>query len=668
MKETEELKNVLFSLRLQAAGKVKTLDWSMEKLEKVLKATKNNTARDAHGHVYELFKFGGRDLKLSLLKLCNLTKSKQEYPEIFQLSNITSIYKQKGRKDDLNSDRGVFNVVKIRSILDKLIYNDNYQIIDSNMSCSNIGGRKNRNIRDHLFVINAIINDAIQNNEAIDIQTVDVTKCFDKMNYKETANDLYDAGVINDQFVTLANSNKKCKVAIKLPGGSQTKRIEIEEIEMQGTVPAPLKCSVQIDTLGKECLKNNEGLFKYKGCTSVPPLSFIDDVLGITKCSVSGVELNALIQSKMNHKKLQLSQEKCFKMHVGKTTSECPILKVDGKEMNLVERETYLGDIVTSDGNLNENIEARFNKGIGIVNQIIAILNEVSFGHFYFEMALLFRQSMLINSILCNFEVLHGLKKSHIEKMEAVDRYFMRRIFQSPISTPVESYYIETSVLPLKFVIIGRRLMYYHNLLQKDDSELVKMVFLTQGKLSVKNDWINYLKDDLSLCQIVLSENEIKLMKKEKFKKLVNDKLRQLTNEYLTSLQQSHRKTRNIFVTEKMKPYLRSEEISLEEKRMLFLMRNFMCDVKTNYKTLYANNMRCRLCDKFEESESHLTICEEGVDEEIQKNLKNVSVTDVWASSFRQITSIQIINKLFKLRNLKYEKKKLSTQTQVQPL
>ena len=75
-------------------------------------------------------------------------------------------------------------------------------------------------------------------------------------------------------------------------------------------------------------------------------------------------------------------------------------------------------------------------------------------------MALLFRQSMLINSILCNFEVLHGLKKSHIEKMEAVDRYFMRRIFQSPISTPVESFYIETSVLPLKFVIIGRMLMY----------------------------------------------------------------------------------------------------------------------------------------------------------------------------------------------------------------
>ena len=32
----------------------------------------------------------------------------------------------------------VFNVVKIRSILDKMIYNDFYDIIDSSMSCSNI--------------------------------------------------------------------------------------------------------------------------------------------------------------------------------------------------------------------------------------------------------------------------------------------------------------------------------------------------------------------------------------------------------------------------------------------------------------------------------------------------------------------------------------------------
>ena len=186
---------------------------------------------------------------------------------------------------------------------------------------------------------------------------------------------------------------------------------------MQGTVLAPLKCSVQIDTLGKECLKNQEGVYKYKGCTSVPPLSYIDDVLGITKWSSSSVKLNALIQSKMNHKKLQLNQSKCFKMHVGKPSECCPELKIDGKKMISVEKETYLGEILSSDGRLTDNIKERYNKGIGNVNKILAILNEVSFGYFYFEMALLFRQSMLINSMLCNIEVLYGLSKSDIETL-----------------------------------------------------------------------------------------------------------------------------------------------------------------------------------------------------------------------------------------------------------
>ena len=117
-------------------------------------------------------------------------------------------------------------------------------------------------------------------------------------------------------------------------------------------------------------------------------------------------------------------------MHVGKASESCPTLKVDGKKMMSVEKEKYLGDILTSDGKLNENIKERFNKGIRIVNQILSILNEVSFGHFYFEMALRFRQSMLVNSTLCNFEVLYGPSKAHVEKIESVDKYFMRKIFQ----------------------------------------------------------------------------------------------------------------------------------------------------------------------------------------------------------------------------------------------
>ena len=39
----------------------------------------------------------------------------------------------------------------------------------------------------------------------------------------------------------------------------------IENLEMQGTVLAGLKCSISIDTFGKECLENvHDVLYNYK--------------------------------------------------------------------------------------------------------------------------------------------------------------------------------------------------------------------------------------------------------------------------------------------------------------------------------------------------------------------------------------------------------------------
>ena len=102
------------------------------------------------------------------------------------------------------------------------------------MSSSNIGARKNRNIRDHIFVINTILHDIKKNNNSsIDIGLYDVRKCFDKMWASETSNDIYDAGVKDDTFVLIANSNKSCQIAVKTPWGSTTPRVEFQNIEMQ---------------------------------------------------------------------------------------------------------------------------------------------------------------------------------------------------------------------------------------------------------------------------------------------------------------------------------------------------------------------------------------------------------------------------------------------------
>ena len=96
------------------------------------------------------------------------------------LSNITTLYKQKGSRLSLNSERGIFILTSLKRILDKQIYVDKYSSIDENMSDSNIGARRGRNIKNHLFMIYGIINSVVRGNEdCVDIQNYNIKKAFD---------------------------------------------------------------------------------------------------------------------------------------------------------------------------------------------------------------------------------------------------------------------------------------------------------------------------------------------------------------------------------------------------------------------------------------------------------------------------------------------------------
>ena len=108
--------------------------------------------------------------------------------------------------------------------------------------------------------------------------------------YTETSNDLFKAGVQDDTFILVTNSNKDCQVAVKTPWGSLTERVTLKELEMQGTVLSNIKCSVQIDSLGKDCITENKGLYKYKDCIKIPPPFMVDDVVIVSNCGTDSIK------------------------------------------------------------------------------------------------------------------------------------------------------------------------------------------------------------------------------------------------------------------------------------------------------------------------------------------------------------------------------------------
>ena len=74
-----------------------------------------------------------------------------------------------------------------------MIYHEKFPLIDKNMTDSNIGARKRRNIKNHLFILYGIINSVLKGeSESVDIQIYDLVKAFDVLWLEDCMNDAWD--------------------------------------------------------------------------------------------------------------------------------------------------------------------------------------------------------------------------------------------------------------------------------------------------------------------------------------------------------------------------------------------------------------------------------------------------------------------------------------------
>jgi hypothetical protein len=174
-------------------------------------------------------------------------------------------------------------------------------------------------------------------------------------------------------------------------------------------------------------------------------------------------------------------KSKCHKLHIGANHGMCPILKVHNTVMESVTEDTYSGDIISSDGKNSKNIADRISRGIGKINQIEQMLEMVSLGEHFVDIATLFRESMFVNSILTNAEIWYSFSESEVKEFESLDRILLRKFLKVPISTPQESFYLELGILPLGVIVKARRINYLHYLLTKGENEMLYKFVLHNG-------------------------------------------------------------------------------------------------------------------------------------------------------------------------------------------
>ena len=350
-------------------------------------------------------------------------------------------------------------------------------------------------------------------------------------------------------------------------------------------------------------------------------LGMVDDVLSISDCGYKTRRMNAFLNAKTAVKRLQLGPDKCHVMHVGKNIPEYKkdTLYVDGWEMKEIQNkstgevevqetlqgnsiiseninEKYLGQIISSDASNVANVTSRTRKGTGMTHTIESIMKNVPGGRFHFEIAVILRNAYLISSMLSCSEVWYNINEHELRKLEQVDEKLLLMILNCSSQVTHETLYLELGLMPIRFIIKLRRIIYFQHILhQKPNNFLIYNFLLAQIEEPKRNDWASTVKADLEELNIDSSISEIEAMKSETYKTICKEKIKKKAFEYLENRKSEHEKVRHIkYEKLEMAGYLKSNDLdlSVRERQFLFQCRMSDIDLRANrtwkYKDIYC--------------------------------------------------------------------------------
>ena len=604
--ELKELKEYLCHLRLKITETKQYSKWELKDLHNAINKLKNNKCRDPHGHINELYKHMGSDGLSSLLTLLNQIKDVIMMPSKLCVSNISTIYKGKGSRQDVINLRGIFKLPIIRNILDRMVCFEEECQIGPQMGPFQVGNQKKRNIRDHTLIVHAVINEAHRKKQSVDVLFTDIKQCFDSIWLDEATNDLYNSGVTSRSLNLLYEGNRKTQMCVETNFG-QSERAELNKVVMQGSVPGGLICSNQLSKLCNRLFKEGN-VFMYDGKIPIPPLAMVDDIAAIAICnSVEGLDVSVKTDTFIQRKKLegQTGEGKCQWVHIGKDKCRSTY-HMHGNELSEAEIYKYLGDKVADSWEILYT--KRWEKAQGYSATCRAMSTEISLGYQIYSTAKLLHQSIFINGTLTNMETWPNFTSSRIEMFERVEQAFLRKILQAHSKTPIECLYLELGLIPLRFHLMKRRIMHLSTIIQRPYNEITKQVILCQKEYMYEGEVYTQTKKDMNYLSItdgMLEENT------DKLQTILTNNSKAKAFEFLIEKAKTHSKVNhNIYKDIEGCKHYNDPRFTPDLANNLFKFRTRTYLVKNNFRNNYRNtNILCPLCEKSDDTQEHLFSC-----------------------------------------------------------
>lgn len=467
---------------------------------------------------------------------------------------------------------------------------------------SQAGGRKNRSTADQTYLLRAAVDHCKYLDQPLFVTLYDYSQCFDSLWLTDSLLSLIKVGVDTEIVGILRKLNETCNIVVKTPVG-MTDEFQMNSIVQQGSVSGGALCVASTAEIAQEDLGKGFQI----GEAILKALAFVDDIATLSKNHKDTYTSHQSVEWFSAKKRLLLNALKCLLLCINaKQDDVIPRLKLGETVLKKVDSAPYLGDIFNSSGNNTDLIADRVKKGKACTINAMSLCGEVTMGMFTIDTLILLYRCIFLAIVLYNAQAWSNLTANNIRDLQVIQLRYLKRMLHAPTSTSNIVTFLETGTLPIENEIHIRQLTFLHHIINLQDDDPVKTTYYQQMKYPYEPNWANAVVELRSKYDVGVDDDEISMVSKESWKRIVKAKVYMYVMEELKEKAMLQKHAQQLSYPSKLQMQNYMSHLPSINARKIFHIRSGTIDLRAHRKYKYGENVSCRLCNGGTEDANHV--------------------------------------------------------------